>query len=291
VLRRDPTSRARRLTAKGASLLDTDRAAAAALYREAVELDPGLGEAWFDLGLVHKWSGEWEEAFDCNLRAAELIGERRDEPAWWNLGIAATALHRWDVARRAWRNYGVDIPDGVGPIEADLGHGPVRLNPDGDAEVVWGQRIDPARMRLTSIPFPASGHRWADVVLHDGAPNGYRTVDGQEWPVFDELLRWAPSDVPTVEAAVSADSDDDLDELIAMVVGAGHAAEDWTRNVRTLCRRCSEGSVHAEHAEEALASGREHWVGIAAPLAAATAVVSEWERVPGRRCHSIDIGI
>jgi tetratricopeptide (TPR) repeat protein len=275
--------------AKGASLLESDREAAADCYQRAVELDPDLHEAWFDLGLVHKWAGRWEEAFACNLRAAELLGEVEEEPAWWNLGIAATALHRWDVARRAWRAYGVDMPDGAGPIEADFGYGAVRLNRQSDPEVVWGQRIDPARIRLTNIPYPSSGHCWADVVLHDGAPNGYREVDGQQHPVFDELLRWAPSDVPTVEASISADAVDDLDQLIATIVEAGHAAEDWTRNVRTLCRRCSEGTVHAEHEEEALVTGREHWVGIAAPLADATAIVRRWERSPGRRCHSIEL--
>jgi ribosomal protein S27AE len=289
MLRRDAGGRARKLTAKGASLLETDREAAAECYQRAVELDPGLHEAWFDLGLVHKWAGRWEEAFACNLQAAELVGEVEEEPAWWNLGIAATALRRWDIARRAWKAYGLDVPDGAGPIEADFGYGPVRLNPAGDAEIVWGQRIDPTRIRLTNIPFPASGHRWADVILHDGAPNGYRELDGQSHPVFDELQRWEESDVPTVEASVSAESVEDLDDLVARVVLAGHAAEDWTRNVRALCKRCSEGTVHAEHDEKALVTGREHWMGIAAPLADATAIVRAWERSPGRCCHSIDL--
>ena len=71
------------------------------MYRESLRLDPELKEAWFDLGLIAKWEGRWEMALECNLRAAELEGPRSGEPAWWNLGIAATALSDWDVARRA----------------------------------------------------------------------------------------------------------------------------------------------------------------------------------------------
>lgn len=269
-------------------MLDTDRAGAERRYREAVRLDPELKEAWFDLGLIAKWERRWDDAYDWNLRAAELVGEEAEEPAWWNLGIAATALCRWDTARRAWAAFGVPIPPGAGAIEGDFGFGPVRLNPDDEGEVVWGHRIDPARMRITSIPFPQSGHRWADVVLHDGAPNGYRDLGGQPRPVFDELMRWQASDVPTVQASVRADSDDAVDALLDAVRAAGYEGEDWTRNVRVLCRQCSEGAVHAEHAQASLANGGEHLVGVAAPLPVADELVRRWADAPGRELHDIE---
>jgi hypothetical protein len=280
--------RARQIASRGAQLLSRDHDAAADRCREALEVDPECDIAWFNLALIHKWRAEWEPAFDCNLRAAELLGERREEPAWWNLGIAATALHRWDVARRAWRAYGLDLPDGEGPIEAHFGFGPVRLNPDGEAEVVWGHRIDPARVRVASIPFPRSGHRWADVVLHDGEPKGYRERDGQRWPVFDELVRWEPSDVPTVQVAVGADAAGDVDDLIDRIERAGHAAEDWTTNTRMLCAECSRGVAHQEHSDAALASGREHLLGVAGPIAEVTALVDAWAEAPGRHRHSVE---
>jgi hypothetical protein len=253
-----------------------------------VKLDPTVREAWFDLGLICKWERRWEEAFDCNQRAAELEGPSPNEPAWWNLGIAATALHRWDVARRAWQTYGVALPEGVGPIEANFGLAPVRPNPDGDAEVVWGQRVDPARVRLTNIPFPASGHQWADIVLHDGAPNGYRELDGRQVAVFDELERWEPSEVPTVQASVDASDPAAVDALVQAVSQAGYAAEDWTRNVRMLCKRCSEGIVHAEHEAAALAAGRVHLLGFAGPLEVVSGLVERWTNQPGRHCHTIE---
>jgi tetratricopeptide (TPR) repeat protein len=291
--------RAHGQVALGNTYLHKDRESAAQAYRRALALDPGSSLALYNLGLIHKWDRDWEQAFDCYLQAAELIGPRESEPAWWNLGIAATALRRWDVARRAWRAYGLDIPDGddsgggdAGPIEADFGFTPVRLLPVGDGsggrrEVVWGQRIDPSRARIDSIPFPESGHRWGDIVLHDGSPNGYREIGGRTLPVFDELVRWEPSDVPTVQASVSATDKADVETLLQQITDAGHAAEDWTRNVRTLCASCSEGIVHAEHTDDALASGTQHYLGIAAPLATATDLVTAWADSPGRTLHTL----
>jgi hypothetical protein len=292
VLRKRSSPSASQLTRQAADLLETDHDRAEALYRRAVTLDPTRADAWFDLGLIYKWSHRWEESFDCNLRSANLIGEKRQEPAWWNLGIAATALHRWETARQAWRAYGVELADGVGPIEDDLGLGVVRLNPTTNGETVWGRRIDPARMRLVSIPFAASGHRWADIVLHDGSPAGQRESNGRTYTVFDEIHRWAPSDIPTVQATVVADSVADIDVLIDAVDQAGFAAEDWTRNTRLLCKRCSEGRVHEEHDghdEPAIRVDGEFVIGVAGHLEPVRELVDQWALPSGRQCVSLDV--
>jgi hypothetical protein len=284
--------RAQRLTRSGGRFLHMDLGSAELRYRKALRLDPSSHVTWFDLGLVYKWTRRWEEAFDCNVRATELIGEKRDDPAWWNLGIAATALHRWADARRAWRAYGVDLPDGDGPIEADFGRAAVRLNPTSSPEVVVGHRIDPARMRVVSIPTPESGHRWGDVVLHDGEPRGRRQFDEGHRPVFDELVRWAPSEVPTIEASVSAGHVADIDERVTGLVDAGHEAEDWTRTIRMLCRACSladgDGHDHDHQGELTDDPDREHRLGIAGLLGPVTAILEAWRSdAPHRRCHDV----
>ena len=284
-----PQDQARQLTARGAALLQENRDEAERLYLEAVRLDPELDAAWFDLGLIYKWSHEWDKALRCSLRAAEIVGEVNGEPAWWNLGIAATALHRWEVARRAWQVFGIPLPDGSGPIHANLGPGVVRLNPQGHAEVVWGRRLDPARIQLENIPFPESGHRWRDIVLHDGEPKGQREWDGRQYAVFDEIELWAPSDAATLCASVSARTVDDYESLIAALHGDGHMAEDWTANVRLLCKRCSEGTPHPEHSADRLASGREHLVGIAGHYEQVEGTVATWASVPGRQLHALDL--
>jgi tetratricopeptide (TPR) repeat protein len=275
-------SEARRLQAafdRAQAALDAGRLdEAEAGYREVTEAVPDLQPAWFNLGLVYKLRREWPASLRCNARAAELDPE--DTAAWWNLGTAATAVRDWGTARRAWRALGMAVPDGDGPIEMDLGETPVRLNPDGAGEVVWGARIDPVRARIASVPFPESGFRWRDVVLHDGEPRGERTVGGRTHHVFDALERWQASDVPTFPVLVEDATDDQVRDLIARFERAGWAAEDWTHSTRRLCRACSEGrpgehAAHA-HAHAHAADGDERPIGIAAPPERATEILDRW---------------
>jgi hypothetical protein len=146
----------------------------------------------------------------------------------------------------------------------ELGSAAVRLSPEGEAEVVWGRRLDPARIEVLSIPLPSSGRRWGEVVLHDGAPNGERaTAEGSGagkavYPVFDEIELWAPSPVPTwlvlLEAATSADRD----ALERLAADAGYAAEDWSSSVRLLCRTCSESRMPTDDGSTASRDPHDH---------------------------------
>jgi len=180
-------SKAQRLNDRGRELAAKGWfAEAEEAYRAAADAKPGWSVPWYNLGLMHKYRGKWEASLECNQRAAELSPS--DGDSCWDLGIAATALGRWDVARRAWQKCGIPIPPGDGPIEMALGHVPIRLTENSEGEVVWSRRIDPARAVLISVPLPDSGHRWGDLVLHDGAANGYRMLRGQKVPVFDELV-------------------------------------------------------------------------------------------------------
>lgn len=133
----EANERGRELSDKG------DDAGAEAAYREAITLDPKFDSAWFNLGLVYKRRHDWAETLRCSLRAAEL-NPQREQPAWWNLGIAATALRDWATARKAWMGYGINIPPGEGPIEANFGRTPVRIGIPEPLEVVWCRRLDPA---------------------------------------------------------------------------------------------------------------------------------------------------
>ena len=256
-----------------------DPAASAEVLSLVVEREPRNAVAWFDLGLAHKYLGDWRASADANLRALEITSEPGD-PAWWNLGIAATALRDWPLARRAWLGYGIDddeLRNGSGPFELDWNVNPVRIfSPDRESvEVVWGKRICPARIRIESIPYPASRHRWGDVVLNDGASNGERVVGETTYLVFDELERWSPSEIPTLQTNVRCASDDDAIALVDAFDGAHFAAEDWSTSVRPLCKACSEGnpSMH-EHAFPA--GGEERTFGVAAPMGLASQVLRAW---------------
>lgn len=211
-------------------------------YKEALKLDHSRATTWYNLGLMYKYQKHWQESFQANLEAHKLCP--KDEAACWNLGIAATALHDWRNARAAWKDYGIEIADGDDSIKMDYGMIPIRLEV---GEVVWCNRIDPARGVVMSIPFPDSGYWYGDIILHDGAPNGYRVVNGNKVPVFDVLDIWEHSSyqVFEIEAIIRQEMDYNiLEERIDSYPDM--AIEDWG-SVRILCKKCSEGIPHEHH--------------------------------------------
>lgn len=249
------------------------------LLLQAVELYPKNSQALFNLGLILKIARDWDNSAMYSKAAAEL-NPRSGEPALWNLGIAATALHDWDTARWAWKTYGIPIESESNPIDAPFGLGPVRIfSNDGFEEVVWGHRLDPARIQIESVPFPESGHLWHDIVLHDGAPNGEREYAGRMLPVFDELEIWEKSTTQTLECQIDTPSED-VSDLILNFTDLGWGAEDWTTNVNFLCKQCSESSLESDP------KSKEHdcftpevngkRIGIAAPLEVAEELLEKW---------------
>jgi hypothetical protein len=258
-----------------ARLID-DPELALAQYHRVLELDPRRPTTLYNIGLIHKYRGEWRDALHFNQRSIEF--NPNDEAANWNLAIAATALRDWAAARAAWRRLGIPIDDGEGPIVADFGKTPVRLNPDSQGEVVWAHRIDPVRARIWNVPYPESGFRFGDVVLHDGAAVGSRESDGREYSVFNVLELFEASDWPTYEAEIRVDRDEDAVALSEALDQADIPNEDWTTSVRNLCQQCSEGRVHEQHDHELEREWQDrHLLGIAvADSARAQAIISEW---------------
>lgn len=115
-----------------------------------------------------------------------------------------------------------------------LGLTPIRLNPDAQGEVVWCDRIDPARAIIRNNPLPGSTFRYSDLLLHGGAPNGSRMLRGQEVPVFDaiQLVRASPYQTYTLNLHV--DHADDLLALAEQAERSGFGIEDW-ESIRQLC--------------------------------------------------------
>jgi hypothetical protein len=175
------------------------------------------------------------------------------------------------------------------------GHEPLLL--DGriwHAEVVWGQRLCPARIQVLNVPTPESGHRYGDIVLHDGDPVGTRRFGDRELGVFNEIELWERSRVPTLTGAVRAPDAAAVEDLTNRCVAAGLAAQDWTGTVQMLCRACSEGSPDHEHHAHDDAGGwsPERTVGISADLDPARAVLDEWAAAgAGRSWTDLDVAL
>jgi hypothetical protein len=273
----------RQLFARAAHLKEEGELdASQAAYEELLAVEPRHAPAWFNLSLIHKQRRRWPELLRCCRRVLEL--DPNDEGAKWNLGIAATALRDWSTAREAWRRYGLAMPDGDGPLELDYGQTPIRLNPEGDAEIVWGRRIDPARVVIENVPLPESGHRWHDVVLHDGEPRGERTIGERSYHVFDELERWQPSGTPTLSVALEAPDASAAEELVVLARSRGWDAEDWSGHVRMLCQECSESHVPGEGTDDETWTTHRHF-GIAAPPDQAERLLAEWAASGDARRH------
>ncbi len=232
-------------------------------YFEALELDFSRATTHYNIGLIYKYRRQWPESLRYNKRAVDL--DAADGAANWNLAIAATALRDWKTARQVWHRLGMPIEEGDSPIAANFGITPVRLNPDDNAEVVWSRRIDPVRARITSIPYPRSGFRYGDVVLHDGAAVGYREYEGREYSVFNVFELFEPSAYATYEAELSGVNPEDIQALQSICDELGVECEDWTTSVRNICKQCSEGRPHEHHDHDQEEQWQDrHLVGLAA---------------------------
>jgi tetratricopeptide (TPR) repeat protein len=251
-------------------------------YNRAIEIDPQWATPYYNLGLIHKYRGEWRKSLDLNLKAATL--DLSDQPSWWNMGIAATALKDWRMARVAWTGFGIKLPQGDAnsEIRIAIGQTPVRLREN--KEVVWGNRIDPARIVIESIPTKASNRRFRDIVLNDGAPNGFRKVQGHDVPVFDELELFQASEYHTYAIWVQLESLKKLEMLEKICHKNNLGFENWTTMLRHICRQCSEGTPHEVHdksLEEKVKNGQYQIAVAAKNDSQMEFILSEWQTKVG----------
>lgn len=219
------------------------------IYNHILSIKEDWSKPHYNLGLIYKYNSDWDKSYFYNKRAVELNAE--DEAAQWNLGIAATMLQDWKLARKCWNFFKISYDIKDEDTQDYLGTAPVRIKySDEEGEVVWCSRICPARAIVNNIPYPQSGHRYKDIVLNDGAPNGYRVSEGKEYAVFDELQHLAVSDYRTYSIKCTPHSDEHFKELQVLCGESDIAVENWTTSVRTLCKQCSEGTPHDSHDNE-----------------------------------------
>jgi hypothetical protein len=229
----------------------------------------GSEKLWFDAALAYKFLRDWHKAYDLGKQAAARARRGEQDPAFWNLGIAATVLRDWSTARDSWSAYGIELPAGDGEILADLGITCVRINTTTGQEVVWARRLCPTRARVLTVPFDP-GRRFGEVVLHDGAPNGERILQGTPIPVFDEIMLFTPSELATLSVTVTA-STIDVEALLDLF-GQHNLGAEVLSSGQLLCKCCSEGS----HIVDRAVQGGRQTVLIAAPEHRATELLDQW---------------
>ncbi len=250
--------------------------AAAELYERVLAHYPDEEPSaawWYDAALAHKFLRDWDKALQLGREAAARAPRGEGDPAYWNLGIAATIRRDWATARDAWQGFGVQLPEGDGQIDGDFGPACVRLDTGGEQEVVWVRRLCPTRGRVLNVPV-TKGRRFGEIVVHDGVPNGERTFGGGTVPVFDELVLLETSELPTLHVTVDASSAEDVDALVEAFAAQDFGAEPAS-GFHNLCACCSEGTVdYDEKATPTHAGTQQIW--LAAPEPAARELLDAW---------------
>lgn len=235
----------------------SDEDEAIAIYNEILLQKEDWSTVHYNLGLIHKYRREWKKSYKHNKRAVELDPD--SEANHWNLGIAATMLGDWKVARECWNVFGLnyEIADKDTAYEKKIGACSIRINPNGKAETVWAKRICPARAVIESIPLPESEHNFNDIVINDGAANGHRTSDGVKYPVLDEIQHLTLSEYRTYSVKCKSLKDEDYKDLARRCREADMEIENWTTSITWLCKKCSEGEPHEKHDRELEVDGEQ----------------------------------
>lgn len=203
------------------------------LFKKLVRLSPQWSVPYQYLGAIYKSRNEWKPSLHYIQKALE--NNPQDQASWWNLGIVATAMKRWQIARVAWNETGYDFnTTKITAIDIPMGSVPVRLNPDGHAEIIWATRIDPARAYIESIPHPNSGKRYRDLILIDGAEQGYRIVKNRRLPVYDELSVLRASRYQTYAVELTEVTNSDIEVLDKLCLDAEIGFDNWSKATRSV---------------------------------------------------------
>jgi tetratricopeptide (TPR) repeat protein len=167
-------------------------------YRLALTIDDSRGAWWFQLGLLHKWRGRFQEGLEANQKA--LARGAAERPTCWNLAICATALGKGALAVEAWQKLGIPAqlaPSGM-PLVPDMPPMLVRVATLGEDvgqsdplppgvvtfEVLWVQPLSPCHGVVQSPTARKASVDYGDLVLWDGAPVRMNAVDDRAVPVF-----------------------------------------------------------------------------------------------------------
>ncbi|MFN8525625.1 MAG: tetratricopeptide repeat protein [Chloroflexota bacterium] len=270
----------RALARDSEGLLDQAVADYEAVLRKAPEYAP----AWLNLSAAYRRQRRWDDSLRCALRAGKA--EPTNLAAWRNAGIASTALSQWDEARIAWSACGIELPEGEGVLEMELGPIGIRLGSEPGAEIVWCTSIDPCRAVIGNVPSPESGRSWGDVLLHDAELVEERVFGPHTLPVYTELAVLEPSGISTVRAWVIASSPGDAQDLSDFFDAHDACAEDWTPD------GMDAGPMSVV---ESTTSALLDWLpdrefGIAASLEEAEDLLEEWSRASsGRLVFAVEV--
>jgi hypothetical protein len=158
-----------------------------------------------------------------------------------------------------------------------------------DGDVVWGERVEPDRAVLRSIPSPSAGFRWLDEIVVVPEPVTEVELSGVFYPVFAAHGRIEGSGIPTLIATVACTDREDSARLTGLMQERGWRAEDWTEEVRIVCPSCIDGAAGPAHRHEARGRLEARTIAVAGRPPEIERVLRRWEgERPGRRRLTTD---
>ncbi|MFO0693378.1 MAG: hypothetical protein U0230_07475 [Polyangiales bacterium] len=262
--RKDPEVAGYLLAQRGNALRlsgPNEDAAAQQAFADALALDREKGGWWFDLALLHKWRGRFQQGFECNLRAQARLGDTR--AVLFNLGICATAIGDGNVAGLCWKKLGfpVDLhPKSGHAIVEDLPPMQIRVLSKGTGygfdgpvpdqavgfEVVWVQPLSPCHGVVATPTFREAPIDYGDVVLWDAAP--VAVVQGESGPVprfpLLEILRRGDEKRFRFVGLEQRQGDT---EALAESLPEGTVVYVHEARVEHVCPTCASGDAWKKH--------------------------------------------
>lgn len=235
--------------------------AAERCYRRLVELNPEKCSDHYNLGLLFKTRGRFEEGVAANQTAARLAGEEI-ECYEWNLGICATGAGNAEVALDVWKRMGQNIeigrfglPEGPYPqckvklAERPLAERTAETDDPGLEETIWIERLSPCHGIIRSVLYQELGVDYGDVILIDGAPITYHTYGDREIPVFPHLATLVRNNYQLFDFAGTQEEAGQLADASVDLPGDA-LVYSHTESYRELCSSCwRDPNVDHEHRE------------------------------------------
>lgn len=198
------------------------------LFRILLRKEPEWVQPFWELAQIYRRRREWKPLMHYSL--CVLDREPGKKEAWQDLGLSATAMGKYQVARLAWNKLdypknghaGFHKPESIA-LALDTIHG---------QEVVLADRIDPVQALVRSIPQPSSGYHYGDLILIDLRDTDRVIVRKEVYPVYRELERLKMAHTQTFSAILHTSDTLQLDFLRKLCAQRGLGFDNWSKSER-----------------------------------------------------------
>lgn len=222
------------------------------LYKRVAREAVTWAAPFLRLGHIYKYRQEWKPALYYNKKAIALAVDNQE--AWWNVGIAATALNKRRLARNIWTKFGQSSR--MNQLVS------IKLSYTNQFEILGAKRIDPARACILNIPHPNSGKHFKDIILTDNTIIGYHSTGIQRLPIYDELGMYKASTYSTFSCLLQQVDEKAIQSLQQLCNDAGIGFELWSNASRAYTVKSTD--IIPEYHTFPTAGESELLVGLAA---------------------------